>query len=266
MSARLKTHPPKTVTVWACECSLGFQPKDLGEKGQQCRRGIPAAFKEARSLFYVDRRDQRTTRVPLIIRTPGMAYPGYQSETPVSLLDLYPTILALCTAEEETEDLPEFLDGQSLVNILGNPSLLREKDSEDPENPENPEDPEDPAVRSKAVLTSWRVRNTEVPPNDALIPIHAVRGDVDGTPYHYIQYGPAGSPAELYNLSTDPWEMDDLLADGMSGAEGAGGGAGRALGLHRLWLRIPIQHLRVSPRRGPGPLHGGADVGEDISG
>ena len=56
------------------------------------------------------------TRVPLIVVAPGVAEPGASCDEPVSLVDLYPTLLELC-------GLPTYdrLDGQSLVRQLHDP-------------------------------------------------------------------------------------------------------------------------------------------------
>ena len=62
------------------------------------------------------------TRVPLIIVPPQaelghFAPPGSQCHQPVSLIDMYPTLLDLCGLEPQRE-----LDGQSLVPLLKNPN------------------------------------------------------------------------------------------------------------------------------------------------
>ena len=62
------------------------------------------------------------TRVPLIVVAPGVTRPGAVCDEPVSLVDLYPTLLALC-------ELPaaDGLDGESLVRQLHDPNTPREK-------------------------------------------------------------------------------------------------------------------------------------------
>ncbi len=58
------------------------------------------------------------THVPLMMRIPGMAQAGAETETPVSLIDLFPTLLDLC-------DLPQpnhALDGRSLLPLLNDPA------------------------------------------------------------------------------------------------------------------------------------------------
>ena len=56
---------------------------------------------------------EESARVPLLIVAPGVAKKGTRAETPVGLIDLYPTLTELCGV-----DAPENLQGQSLVPIL----------------------------------------------------------------------------------------------------------------------------------------------------
>ncbi len=141
---------------------------------------------------------ERTTRVPLIIRVPGMPDPGYQAEAPVSLLDLYPTLYRLCVGKDAGAKLG--LDGESLRDILNNPDASRGD--------------------ARPVLTSFRSPNAREQAT-AWEPIHGVRGSVGGTQYRYIRYTEDGTQAELYNLSMDPWEARNLIADGVSAGEQA---------------------------------------------
>jgi iduronate 2-sulfatase len=66
---------------------------------------------------------QESTQVPLIVRAPGIAKPGGMAETPVSLIDLYPTLIDLCklTGETKKNDKGRPLDGHSLRPFLENP-------------------------------------------------------------------------------------------------------------------------------------------------
>ena len=58
---------------------------------------------------------EESARVPLIIAAPGMVGQGGVAETPVGLVDVYPTLTELCGV-----DAPDNLQGQSLVPILEN--------------------------------------------------------------------------------------------------------------------------------------------------
>jgi iduronate 2-sulfatase len=60
---------------------------------------------------------EESARVPLIIAAPGTARKGAVAETPVGLIDLYPTLAELCNVEA-----PNNLQGRSLVPILKDPA------------------------------------------------------------------------------------------------------------------------------------------------
>ncbi len=62
---------------------------------------------------------EQSARVPLIIAAPGQGKKGAVANTPVGLIDLYPTLTELCEVSA-----PENLQGQSLVPILKDPSEL----------------------------------------------------------------------------------------------------------------------------------------------
>jgi len=59
---------------------------------------------------------EKATRTPFIIVAPGITTPGAVSEVPVSLLDLYPTLIELCGLADRSE-----LEGNSLKPLLLNP-------------------------------------------------------------------------------------------------------------------------------------------------
>ena len=63
---------------------------------------------------------QRSTHVPLILAGPGVEAAGTPRQQPVSLLDLYPTLLELCSLPPRTD-----LDGVSFVPLLKNPAAPR---------------------------------------------------------------------------------------------------------------------------------------------
>ena len=63
---------------------------------------------------------EKSTRVPLVTVAPGAIAPGTVVEAPVSLLDLYPTILDLTGMPAKPD-----LDGESLVPLLADPARER---------------------------------------------------------------------------------------------------------------------------------------------
>jgi arylsulfatase A-like enzyme len=67
---------------------------------------------------------QESTRVPLVIRAPGVSKAGGATDLPVSLVDLYPTLLDLCSLPSDTvkNDKGRPLDGYSLKPLLENPA------------------------------------------------------------------------------------------------------------------------------------------------
>jgi arylsulfatase A-like enzyme len=60
---------------------------------------------------------EESARVPLLIVAPGVAKEGVAAGSPVSHVDLFPTLAELCTVKA-----PENLQGQSLVPMLRDPS------------------------------------------------------------------------------------------------------------------------------------------------
>jgi iduronate 2-sulfatase len=66
---------------------------------------------QKRSLF------EESAGVPLVIVAPGVTKPGGVAVTPVSQVDLYPTLAALCGVKA-----PPNLQGQSLVPVLRDPT------------------------------------------------------------------------------------------------------------------------------------------------
>ncbi len=67
---------------------------------------------------------QESTRVPLIVRAPGVGKAEGVSPQPVSLIDIYPTLIDLCGLSGETKknDKGHPLDGHSLKPLLEDPA------------------------------------------------------------------------------------------------------------------------------------------------
>jgi len=66
---------------------------------------------------------QESTRVPLVIRAPGVSKAGAAVDVPVSLVDLFPTLIDLCGLPSDTmkNEKGRPLDGHSLTPLLEDP-------------------------------------------------------------------------------------------------------------------------------------------------
>jgi iduronate 2-sulfatase len=64
-----------------------------------------------------------STRIPMLIRAPGISVAGTQTRQPVSLIDLYPTLVDLCDLEGDTRKSSQGtpLDGFSMRPLLEDP-------------------------------------------------------------------------------------------------------------------------------------------------
>lgn len=62
---------------------------------------------------------EESTRVPLFISYPGMPQTGLRNDSPVSLLDIYPTLSVLMGLPEQA------LDGENIVGLLDDPAAER---------------------------------------------------------------------------------------------------------------------------------------------
>lgn len=130
---------------------------------------------------------EESARVPLIIRAPGVTPPGSVAEAPVSLIDLFPTLIDLCGLEGDTrksdKGLP--LDGHSFKPLLKDP-----------------------------------VNGTWDGPDAALTFIYSgawVKSDdqhnwsLRSRDFRYIRYRDGGE--ELYDHRVDPYEWTNLAGD-----------------------------------------------------
>ena len=128
---------------------------------------------------------EESCRVPLLIRAPSLSVPGSKvSNIPVSLIDLYPTLVDLCglPTDNRMDSKGAFLDGYSLRTLL--------------ENPES---------------RVWEG------PNAALTLIHDPKASnkqgahhysIRSKNYRYIRYN--NGKEELYDHRTDPHEWENL--------------------------------------------------------
>ena len=130
---------------------------------------------------------QESTRVPLIIRAPGVTEAGGACPLPVSLVDLYPTLLDLCGLPADTRISAKGrpLDGHSLKPLLKDP---REGSWDGPEAALTAlykwADYYDPAGQSY----SQRYRD-----------------------WRYVRY--ANGKEELYHTAKDPHEWHNLVGN-----------------------------------------------------
>lgn len=67
---------------------------------------------------------EESCRVPLLIRAPGVSQRGGKVEVPVSLVDIYPTLVDLCglPSDNRMNAQGAFLDGYSMQPLLADPS------------------------------------------------------------------------------------------------------------------------------------------------
>lgn len=135
---------------------------------------------------------ENSTRVPLVIRVPGLeSSAGQQVDEPVSLIDLYPTVRDLCglTTDTKKNSQGADLDGCSLRSLLTNPSAGVWSGPEVALSMVSTESSDDPQSKNFAVRSKdWR----------------------------YIRY--ENGQEELYDLSNDPHEFTNLISSNNSTA------------------------------------------------
>jgi arylsulfatase A-like enzyme len=130
---------------------------------------------------------QESTRVPLIIRAPGVSLAGQSTDLPVSLIDIYPTLLDLCDLPNDTikNDQGHALDGFSMKSLLVDPAA-------------------NSWVGPDAALTAlYKWREHYVPSRES----YALRG----RDWRYIRY--ENGEEELYATIEDPHEWNNLVRD-----------------------------------------------------
>ncbi len=115
---------------------------------------------------------ERSTRVPLIISVPGLTRAGSSCGQPVSLMDIYPTLVDLAGF-----DKPSHLDGHSLLPQI-----------------------KDPDAATSPVISTYRFAWRDRP-----VTGHAVRS----LRYRYIYY-PEINLEELYDHENDPNEWNNI--------------------------------------------------------
>lgn len=163
----LDASPLKENTIVVLTSDHGFQ---MGQK----------AYLYKNSLW------QESTRIPLAIRAPGVAQAGGQCPRPVSLIDLYPTLLDLCGLPFDTKKNAQGrpLDGHSLKPLLTDP------ESGTWTGPD----------AALTALSKWGKTD------DATQQSYALRSKE----WRYIRY--ENGKEELYRVAEDPHEWTNLAA------------------------------------------------------
>ena len=136
---------------------------------------------------------ENSTRVPLVIRVPGLeSSAGHQVDEPVSLIDLYPTVRDLCGLTTDTKKNSQGADlvGFSLRSLLIIPSVGVWSGPEVALSMVSTESSDDPQSKNFAVRSKdWR----------------------------YIRY--ENGQEELYDLTNDPHELTNLISSNNSTAK-----------------------------------------------
>ena len=129
---------------------------------------------------------QESTQVPLIVRAPGIAKEDTNCETPVSLIDLYPTFVDLCGLEGDTKknDKGHALDGHSLKPLLKAPEDGKWSGPDE----------------ALTALYKWRIKY------DPSRESYSLRSK----DWRYIRY--ENGKEELYNTTNDPHEWHNLVS------------------------------------------------------
>lgn len=128
---------------------------------------------------------EESTRVPMIVRVPGMTKGGSQCTKPVSLVDIYPTLSDLCSLKGSTikNKHGKPLDGHSMRPFLS------EAEKAQWSGPD-------------AALTL--IRSTQFQKGDESTNHFSLRSEG----FRYIRY--SNGEEELYNHTTDPHEWKNL--------------------------------------------------------
>jgi iduronate 2-sulfatase len=157
-----------TIVFWA---DHGWQ---LGEHGQW----------EKQTLF------EPAARVPLMIGGAGVLAAGQACARTVEHLDIYPTLVELCSLQ----GAPSNLHGQSLAPLLSNPG----------------------AIWSKPAITQiFRPGNYSPPWGGPNIPAGGIMGySIRNERYRYTSWKQGSEGEELYDYQADPRELQNLAANG----------------------------------------------------
>lgn len=135
---------------------------------------------------------EESTHVPLIINAPNMKAGGQRSDHPVSLVDIYPTLIDLTglpgDPNKNGNEIP--LDGYSLRPFLEN---TNEADWPGPD----------------FVISS--IEGGIAPPSNSIAPVDEQHFTLRSKEWRYVLYN--NGEEELYDLEEDPNEWDNLAYD-----------------------------------------------------
>jgi arylsulfatase A-like enzyme len=133
---------------------------------------------------------EESTRVPLLIVAPGVSRPGGRVAAPVSQVDLYPTLAALCGLAA-----PANLQGQSLVPMLRDPAVSGRG-----------------WAVTQVVRGGGKSRPTVTVDKSSDDPRYV--GYTLRTPrWRYTEWDEGRKGVELYDHDSDPQELQNLGAD-----------------------------------------------------
>jgi arylsulfatase A-like enzyme len=135
---------------------------------------------------------EESTRVPLVIRTPDVAKPGAECSHPVSLVDLYPTLVDLCglPGDPNRSGNGRPLDGHSLRPLLVDPGTDKWGG---------------PPVALSVIEGGDPVKVGEIPP------VERQHFTVRSRDWRYCLW--ANGEEELYDHRADPHEWGNLATD-----------------------------------------------------
>jgi arylsulfatase A-like enzyme len=127
---------------------------------------------------------QESTRIPLIIRAPGLALADTTCDRPVSLVDIYPTLCDLCDLEGDTmkNEKGHSLDGHSFRPLLEDPTSGTWTGPDE----------------ALTTLYKWRMKYDP----------HEESYSLRSSGWRYIRY--ENGKEELYNTASDPNEWENL--------------------------------------------------------
>ena len=139
---------------------------------------------------------EESTRIPFIVKVPGLGKPGSECPRPVSLIDVYPTLVDLCNLEGSNmkNDKGAALGGYSLRSLISDPGAG---------------DWEGPGVALSAIISS-RVKEGRNVPMRAEDEHFSIRGPV----WRYTLANDGSE--ELYDHANDPNEWKNLAGDSSS--------------------------------------------------